>query len=148
MLFLVLGCVVFSPLMSFGFPYLVVEPDMGSRLMWDINPAGLLVVGYDLYGDGKAGYYTLRPVIASFYSTQDITSIAQSFPGCPIFVVGYSEDVFYYIVAEHPLFYAIDLDGDGVWDLMYKDVSEDGVNGNEVFYDSPSGMFASDIVNY
>ena len=147
-LLLVLGCMVFTPSMGWGFPYLVMEPDIGSRVIWDINSAGLLVVGYDLSGDGKADYYTLRQVIASFYSAQDIAVIAHSFPGRPIFTVGYGEDAFYYIVAEHPLFYAVDLDGDGAWDLIYRDVSEDGVNGNERFYDSPSGMFTSEVMNY
>lgn len=148
MLLLVLSFMAYVPSMSFGFPYLVVEPDITSRTMWDINSAGLLVVGYDLNGDGKADYYTLRPVIASFYSAQHITVITRSFPNCPIFTVGYSGDAYYYVVAEHPLLYAIDLNGDDVWDLIYKDVLADGVNGNEKFYDSPSGMFTADVMNY
>ena len=44
-----------------------------------------------------------------------------------------------------PLFYAIDVNEDGVWDILYKDVLRDGVNGNEEFYDSPSGMCVNGI---
>jgi hypothetical protein len=47
-----------------------------------------------------------------------------------------------------PLFYAVDVNEDGLWDLIYKDVFEDGVNGDEVFYESPSGMFTSSIANF
>lgn len=122
---------------------------MATLITWDINPAGMLVVGYDTNGNGKADFYTLRRVLVSFPSERGIADVAQNFPDCPVFVSGgESSEAFYYIVAKYPLFYAIDLDGDGVWDLVYKDVAEDGVNGNEVFYDSPSGMFTSDIVNY
>jgi len=39
-----------------------------------------------------------------------------------------------------PLFYAVDVNEDGKWDLIYQDVMQDGVNGNETFYDCPSGM--------
>jgi len=40
-------------------------------------------------------------------------------------------DRYYYIASTSPLFYAIDVNEDGTWDAMYKDVSRDGVNGNE-----------------
>jgi len=30
-----------------------------------------------------------------------------------------------------PLYYAIDINEDGLWDLIYIDSMEDGVNGNE-----------------
>ena len=45
-----------------------------------------------------------------------------------------------------PLFYAIDVNEDGAWDILYRDVLRDGVNGNEEFYDSPSGMFVNGVL--
>ena len=60
-----------------------------------------------------------------------------------MFFVNYQANRFVYIVSPKPLFYAIDRNEDGHWDLMYKDALEDGVNGNEQFYDSPSGMYLS-----
>ncbi|NIQ00544.1 MAG: hypothetical protein GWM98_09230 [Nitrospinaceae bacterium] len=60
----------------------------------------------------------------------------------------YTADRYYYIVDPKPLFYAIDLNEDGVWDLIYKDVAADGVNGNEGFYASPSGMFTPRIEGF
>jgi len=37
---------------------------------------------------------------------------------------------------------------DGTMDLAYKDVSEDGVNGNVVFYDRPPGIFTGNFNNF
>lgn len=146
---MVLGfMVLYAPATAHGIPYLVNEPALESRVDWDLTPSGLLLVAYDSNGDGRADYFTLRPVIASFYSRQGIAVVRQSYPGRPVFDVQNGADTFYYIVGEHPLMYAVDLDGDGVWDLIYKDVAEDGINGNEAFYDSPSGMFTAEIMKY
>lgn len=146
---MVLGFIVFYvPSIAYGVPYLVKEPVLESRVDWDLTPSGLFLIVYDLNGDGRADYFTLRPIIASFYSSQSIAVIKQGYPGRPVFDVQYGADTFYYIVGEYPLMYAVDLDGDGIWDLIYKDTSEDGINGNEVFYDSPSGMFTAEIMNY
>ena len=48
-----------------------------------------------------------------------------------------------YMISQKALFYAFDFNEDGIWDLMYKDIEEDGVNGNETFYASPSSMFSA-----
>ena len=53
---------------------------------------------------------------------------------------------YYYIVSAGPLFYAINVNEDGAWDILYKDVLRDGVNGNEEFYDNPSGMFVNGVL--
>lgn len=146
---MVLGFMLwYGPSTGYGIPYLVEEPALESRAGWDLTPSGLLVTGYDLYGDGRMSYFTLRPVITSFYSGEGIAFVRQSYPGRPVFDVEYGADTFYYVVGEHPLMYATDLDGDGVWDLIYKDIAEDGINGNEKFYDSPSGMFTAEIMKY
>jgi len=34
----------------------------------------------------------------------------------------------------HPLFYARDANEDGSWEIVFKDISEDGINGNEEEY--------------
>lgn len=34
----------------------------------------------------------------------------------------------------HPLFYGVDADGDGRWEIVYRDAAEDGVNGDEDIY--------------
>lgn len=146
---IVLGFMVLcAPSTGHGVPYLVQEPVLESRVDWDLTPSGLFLIAYDLNGDGRADYFTLRPIIASFYSRQSIAVIQQSYPGRPVFDVQYGADTFYYIVGEHPLMYAVDLEGDGIWDLIYKDTAEDGINGNEAFYDSPSGIFTAEIMNY
>ncbi|MBI5428059.1 MAG: hypothetical protein HZA02_07245 [Nitrospinae bacterium] len=131
-----------------GLPYLVVEPAFQERVAWDVNPAGMLVSVYDLDHNGKADFYALRVVIASFYSERGLVSVARSYPNHPVFFVNYGDVNFYYVADVYPLFYAIDVNEDGIWDLMYKDASEDGVNGNEMFYESPSGMFTSNIAKF
>ena len=44
----------------------------------------------------------------------------------------------FYVGQLYPLFYAYDFNEDGHFDLLFQDVFEDGVNGNERYYDSPS----------
>ena len=113
-LLMVLGfMVLYGPSMGHGLPYLVAEPALESRVDWDLTPSGLFLVGYDLNGNGKVGYFTLRPVIASFYSTEGIAFVRQSYPGSPVFDVQYGADTFYYVVGEHPLMYAVYVYGGG-----------------------------------
>ena len=44
----------------------------------------------------------------------------------------------FYVGQTHPLFYAYDFNEDGHFDHLFQDVYEDGINGNEEYYDSPS----------
>ena len=74
----------------------------------------------------------LRSIIISYYSPRTLGEIAVNHAQNLIFHVDYPMERYYYIVSTMPLFYAID-------------VNEDGVNGNEEFYDSPSGMFVNGI---
>ena len=98
--------VLYAPSIGHGVPYLVKEPVLESRIDWDLTPSNLLLVAYDLSGDGRADYYTLRPIIASFYSRQGVAVIKQNYPGRSVFDVQYGADTFYYIVGEFPLMYA------------------------------------------
>jgi len=128
-----------------GMPYLAAEPDLRGQLDWNLMPNGLLCVDYDRNGNGKADFHTLRIVVRAFYSPETIRTVAKNNPRNLVFFVGTAKVKFYYVAVAGPLLYAIDINEDGHWDLIYKDVSQDGVNGNEQFYDSPSGMFAPNI---
>lgn len=123
-------------------PVCIEEPPLVSQVNWDITPTGLLVVSYDISGNGKADFHTLRVIVRNYRSDNGINRMKQNYPNKKIFFVSYAADHHYYIAAKMPLFYGFDVDENGHWDLLYKDVSEDGVNGNERFYESPSGLFA------
>lgn len=142
---IVLSTLLIIALMSFGSPawsgMLQVEPAMNVRVGWNLEPSGMLTVGYDLNHNGRPDFFTVRIVLDKYISDEPIETVGRHNPGQPVFRVDYGVDGFYYIAARYPLFYAVDVDEDGVWDVLYKDVLEDGVNGNEVFYDSPSGGF-------
>jgi len=131
-----------------GMPYLAAEPALSGQLDWNLMPNGMLCVDYDRDGNGKADFHTLRMVLQAFYSSDSISTVAKNNPQDLIFFVGQAKVKFYYVTVALPFFYAIDVNEDGRWDLIYKDVSEDGVNGNEQFYDSPSGMFAPAIQQF
>jgi len=121
--------------------FLKITPSKTESLNWDLTANGMLLVRYDLDGNTQADLYTIRIVKRSFFSKTLLENEYKNWADSLIFSAKYQSFSHYYIAATNPLFYAIDLDGDGYWDLMYKDVLVDGVNGNEEFYDSPSGMF-------
>ena len=138
----------FTTPVSWGNPYLVAEPPQSDRTTWDVAANGMVYVSYDLNSNGTADFYTLRVVEKSFYSDQTVWEVEDHFSNSLVFFASYGQDRFYYVARIEPLFYAVDVNEDGFWDLIYKDVFEDGVNGNEVFYESPSGMFTSNIANF
>ena len=119
------------------------EPALKTQVGWDVQPNGLLFISYDLDQNGKVDFIALRRVLKTYFTDEPLRMVAKSNGGCPVFFVNYHSSRFVYITSKMPLFYAIDRNEDGLWDLMYKDVLEDGVNGNERFYDSPSGMFVN-----
>jgi len=143
-----LAFLAFATPVSWGSPYLVVEPPPSDRTTWGVAANGMVYVSYDLNSNGAADFYTLRIVEKSFYSNQAVWEVGNHFSNSLVFFTSYGQDRFYYVARIEPLFYAVDVNEDGFWDLIYKDVSEDGVNGNEVFYESPSGMFTSNIANF
>lgn len=144
---IVFSIILIITLLSFGSPawsgneILQTEPAMQTQVGWNLEPSGMLTVGYDLNHNGRTDFFTVRIVLDKYISTELIETVARYNPGQPVFRVDYGAEGFYYITARYPLFYAVDVNEDGVWDVLYKDVLEDGVNGNEVFYDSPSGWF-------
>lgn len=138
----VLSFLLMLPQGVFGEPQLVSEPALSAKISWDINPNGMLVVGYDTDHNGKADLFTLRIVIRSYFSILTEQQESGNFPNNILFCENYESDAFYYITEKQPLFYAIDVNEDGVWDIVHQDLNMDGLNGNETYYDSPSGMFA------
>jgi|TARA_B100000959_G_scaffold55377_1_gene57741 hypothetical protein len=125
----------------------ISQPPLANQLGWEITPAGLLVVSYDMNGNRKADYHTLRLVLKNYRSTTKVDEIKENYPSNTIFFINYGPDRHSYIVTRKPLFYGFDVNEDGHWDLLYKDILEDGVNGNEQFYESPSGLFEATSLN-
>jgi hypothetical protein len=116
----------------------VAEPALNTQIGWGLTHSGMLFVSYDLDQNGKSDYFTLRIVKTSFFSKSSIQDTAHNYPLHIVFSVDYKSSCYYYISEPKPLFYAFDFDEDGHWDVIYKDVLTDGVNGNEEYYDSPS----------
>lgn len=121
------------------------EPPLSTQVEWDLSPNGLLTVSYDSDHNGKIDFYTQRSLVDSYMSSQPLTTIAEIYVGFPIFVVDYGAVHYFYISSKEPLFYAVDFNEDGIWDAIYQDIAEDGVNGNERFFGSPSGMASKNI---
>jgi len=119
--------------------FLQAEPAMTTQFGWNLEPNGMLTIGYDLNHNGRPDFFTIRVVLYKYITEEPIETVARYHLGHPVFRVDYGVEGFYYIAARYPLFYAVDVNEDGHWDVMYQDVLEDGVNGNEEFYDSPSG---------
>lgn len=133
------------PVPTWGQTRSIDEPPLEKQMGWSLLPNGLLVVEYDLDGNGKADFFAVRVVESNYFSSDDIHRIKSNYPAALVFHVAYERDGYFYITARKPLFYAIDSNEDGIWDLEYKDELEDGVNGNEKFYDSPSGLYGTGI---
>lgn len=126
--------IILAPAHTMGAPILVSEPPLEMKLKWDLSNTGMLLVDYDLDKDGKADYHTVRIVTRSNFSKLSLNDMKNNYPEYLIFSVAYSAANYYYIVAKEPILYAIDVDEDGHWDMIYKDPSADGVNGNETLY--------------
>ena len=119
------------------------EPPLSTRIGWEVHANGLLHVEYDLNGNGKPDYITVRSLRQSYHSFLSLAVEARMYRGHPIFAVPYTAGQYVYIAQPLPLFYAWDPDEDGDWDLVYQDVLEDGVNGNEKRFPQPGGRTAS-----
>jgi len=100
-------------------------------LDWNPAPNGLLYVSCDLGGNHRTDFIAVRSIITSYYSPRTIGEAIFTHAQNLVFHVDYPIGRYYYIASTSPLFYAIDVNEDGTWDAMYKDVSRDGVNGNE-----------------
>jgi hypothetical protein len=133
--------------LAWGNNTLIAEPALESQLDWDVAPNGFLYVRYDRDGNQRADFIALRTIITSYFSPHTLSEIAVNHAQNLVFHVDYPTEPYYYIASTRPLFYAIDVNEDGAWDILYKDVLQDGVNGNEEFYEIPSGMFANGITD-
>jgi hypothetical protein len=140
-IFVLIFSVTFNVTPAWVAPSLTREPAVFTSMGWDLTPAGMLINGYDLDRDSLPDYFTLRIVTKSYLSEESVFAVVANSPDHLVYFVDYDTARYFYIAAKHPLFYAIDANEDGHWDAMFRDVSEDGVNGNEEFYDSPSGKF-------
>ncbi len=136
-----LAYLTLAPPCLWGGPHLIAEPPLAMQTSWNLASNGMLFIGYDTDHNGKMDFYTLRVVTTSYFSKHSVEDVAENFPESLIFFTNFSTTHYYYIAFKQPLFYSLDVDEDGHWDVMYKDPGQDGVNGNEMFYDSPSGMF-------
>ncbi len=142
--FLLVVVIIFWASDTLGTPQPVPEPQFHTTTGWDLTPTGMLIVGYDLNGNGRPDYFTLRIVVRSYFSVDSVQTTVENCPKNVVFFVNYGADRYFYITDHKPLFYVFDEDEDGHWDLIYKDVLTDGVNGNEAFYDSPSRRYSPD----
>lgn len=145
-LFLSLGALfvyfVLVPPALWSGPNLIEEPPLSMHKTWNSQNNGMIFVGYDTDQNGEIDFYTLRVVVFSCFSKESVADFALNYPENHIFFISYETSHYYYVAVQKPLFYALDVDEDGQYDLIYKDPMEDGVNGNEIFYDSPSGKFS------
>ena len=148
LLFILIGTLLQPSLAKADPRFLEFSPQQATSLDWDLTSNGMHVIQYDLDQNGKADFYALRIVKRSFFSKMPVEKERADWRGHLIFSVNHGSVSYYYITAKHPLLYAIDLDEDGSWDLVFNDVLEDGLNGNERFYDSPSGLLASGVNNF
>ena len=119
----------------------LVDPPLKNHIGWNLKGNGLLYISYDLNGNGRADYHTLHFILKAYLTSEPVRHIPGYNGGAPVFFVRYGRAHQVYVISRKALFYAIDFDEDGNWDLMYKDIQEDGVNGNEMYYDSPSNMY-------
>jgi hypothetical protein len=126
---------------SWAGPPLIAEPPRTNQISWNLASNGMLFIGYDTNQNGKLDFHTLRVVRTSYFSKHSLDVVKGHHPEHLIFSSNFTATHYYYIALKQPLFYAMDLDEDGHWDTIYKDSLQNGVNGDETFYDSPSGMF-------
>lgn len=138
---------ILAPPAVWSLPYHFVEPPIETMVSWDLLPNGTLLVAYDLDHNGKPDFYALRVVEKSYFSTQTLQETAESFPGSLIFFVNYSVDRSYYIASMKPILFAIDVNEDGLWDLVCRAVvdGETHDDGDDTVYDTPSDVFMANM---
>ncbi|GJL77277.1 MAG: hypothetical protein NPINA01_02660 [Nitrospinaceae bacterium] len=107
------------------------EPEIETRVDWDLANDGLLYITYDTDNDGRVDFCSWRIVTTSYFSKELLDEVMKNNADHLVFTVNYTESFYYYIAVKEPTLYAVDVDQDGSWDLIYKDPLEDGVNGNE-----------------
>ncbi|MEK6576544.1 MAG: hypothetical protein AAB014_03190, partial [Nitrospirota bacterium] len=117
-------------------------PNDPSYTGWDtVYSLPLIKVDYDLDNDGKVDFSVVRTVIRMFYYDELSVDLVNEIGNTYYYAKVFPRMDAVYVTNPNGLFYYIDLDEDGKCDIMWEDREEDGLNGNEILYDSPSGMF-------
>jgi hypothetical protein len=146
--FMTLILTPFNPAMAqTEIPVCSNEPPPESQVSWNNTPTGLLIKSYDQDNNCKADFHTLLVILQNYRSGEDTYQMQQNNPENQVFFVEYTADRHYYIAAKNPLFYGFDVNEDGHWDLVCKDVLEDGVNGNEFFLKAPLRCLKLPLIN-
>ena len=65
------------------------EPTMSARYGWNLEPNGMLTVGYDLNHNGQPDFFTVRIVLDKYISDEPIETVGRHNPGQPVFRVDY-----------------------------------------------------------
>ncbi len=130
---------ILSPSLTWAQNFLTAEPDVETRVDWDLAHDGRLFVSYDINNDGKVDFCSWRIVTTSYFSKELLADVARNNSDRLVFTVEYTDSSYYYIAIKEPMLYAIDVDQDGSWDFIYTDPMEDGVNGNEALHFQRSG---------
>jgi hypothetical protein len=133
---------ILSPSLTWAESLLMAEPDIETRMDWDLANDGRLFVSYDLDRDGRVDFCSWRIVTTSYFSKELPDEVAENNSGRLVFTVKYTESAYYYIAIKEPMLYAIDENQDGLWDVIYSDPMEDGVNGNETLHFRRAGSNA------
>ena len=130
---------IHSPSMAWAQNFLMAEPEIETQVDWDLSNNGLLYVSYDIDNDGRVDFCSWRIVTTSYFSKELLDEVVRNNSDRLVFTVAYTGSSYYYIAIKEPILYAIDVDQDGSWDFIYKDLMEDGVNGNETLHYRRSG---------
>jgi len=128
---IIFSILILFPSMAWTQNLLMAEPDIETRVDWDLSNDGRLFITYDIDNDGRVDFCSWRIVTTSYFSKELLDEVIRNNSDRLVFTVAYTESSYYYIAMKEPTLYAIDVDQDGSWDFIYKDPMEDGVNGNE-----------------
>lgn len=146
LLLIISALLILSPSMAWGESILKAEPKIEEMVEWDLSHDGMLYTSYDLDNNGRIDFCAWRIVKTSYFSKQIMSDIVTNNPDHVVFSVPYTESSYYYLAVQQPSMYAVDVDEDGKWDLIFKDENEDGVNGNElIHYQAPGKNFVIPI---
>ena len=117
-------------------------PNDPSYIGWNtVYSLPLIRVDYDLDNDGKVDFSVVRVVERMFYYDELSADLVNEIGNTYYYAKVFPRMDAVYVTNPNGLFYYIDLDEDGKYDIMWEDREEDGLNGNEILYESPSGMF-------
>ncbi len=76
--FVLVVVIIFWASDTLGTPQPVPEPQFHTTTGWDITPTGMLIVGYDLNGNGRPDYFTLRIVVRSYFSADSVQTTVEN----------------------------------------------------------------------